>query len=91
MARPQTPNPKQPQFGIAIPNYVLIQLRAMAVREGCSLRHLVLKALPSLGIHVESSDLMPDKRKGRPKGTRAHYAMKKSSKVHVKRSEATAE
>jgi hypothetical protein len=76
MARPQTPNPRAPQFGIAIPNYVLIQLRAMAVREQCSLRHLVLKALPALGIHVDPLDLQLDERKGRPKGTRTHYATK---------------
>ena len=81
MARPQTPTPKAPQFGIAIPNYVLIQLRAMAVREQCSLRHLVLKALPSLGIHVDPADLQFDKRKSRPKGTRTHYAQKPSSKA----------
>lgn len=74
MARPQTPNPKTPQIGIAIPHYVLIQLRAMAVRDQCSLRHLLLKALPSLGIHVDPEDLQPDERKGRPKGTRTHYA-----------------
>ncbi|MEQ1717572.1 MAG: hypothetical protein ABL907_16610 [Hyphomicrobium sp.] len=79
MARPQTPSPKAPQFGIAIPNYVLIQLRALAVREQCSLRHLVLAALPSLGIHVEQADLQFDKRKIRPKGTRTHYAKKLSS------------
>lgn len=74
MARPQTPNPRAPQFGIAIPNYVLIQLRAMAVRENCSLRHLVLKALPSIGIHVDAADLVSDARTRRPKGTRTHYA-----------------
>lgn len=74
MARPQTPHPKAPQFGIALPHYVLIQLRALAVREGCSLRHLVLKALPSLGIHVVDADLVPDRRSARVKGTRSHYA-----------------
>lgn len=79
MARPQTPKPRAPQFGIHIPNYVLIQLRALAVRKQCSLRHLVLKALPSLGIHVEPCDLKPDSRKARPTGTRTHYA--KASKV----------
>lgn len=76
MARPQTPNPRAPQFGIAIPSYVLIQLRALAVRKDCSLRHLVLQALPSIGIHVEPEDLIEDKRKARPKGTRTHYAKK---------------
>ena len=79
MGRQPTPKPKAPQFGIAIPNYVLIQLRALAVREGCSLRHLVLKALPSLGIHVDVADLELDSRKARPKGTRTHYARKKAA------------
>lgn len=74
MARPQTPNPRDPQFGIHIPNYVLIQLRALAVRKGCSLRHLVLTALPSIGIYVAPEDLMEDCRTTRPKGTRKHYA-----------------
>jgi hypothetical protein len=80
MARPQTPKPKSPQFGIAVPHYVLIQLRAMAVRERCTLRSLVLKALPSLGIHVDPDDLRTDRRKDRPTGTRTHYANKARSK-----------
>ena len=70
MARPQTNTPKIPRFGIAIPNYVLTQLRALAVREHCSLRCIVLRALPSLGIHVKPEDIAADRRKQRPKGTR---------------------
>jgi hypothetical protein len=76
MARPQTPKPKIPQTAFAIPHYVMIQLRAMAVREKCSQRHLVLKALPSIGIHVDAADFQPDSRKARPKETRMHYAHK---------------
>jgi hypothetical protein len=76
MPRPQTPKPKAPQFGIAVPNYVLIQLRALAVRENCSLRCIVLRALPSLGIHVKPEDIATDRRKTRPKSTRTHYARK---------------
>ena len=76
MPRPQTPKPKAPQFGIAVPNYVLIQLRALAVRENCTLRCIVLRALPSLGIHVKSEDLARDRRTLRPKGTRTNYARK---------------
>ena len=82
MARPQSAKPAQPQVGIGLPNYVLIQLRALAAREHCSLRYLVLKALTSLGIHVEPKDLKPDKREGRPKGTRNNYARKASGKKH---------
>ncbi len=81
MARPQTPNPKAPQFGIPVPNYVLIQLRAMAVREHCSLRCLVLRALPSLGIHVKDEDIAADRRKLRVKGTRANYAQRATRKT----------
>ena len=76
MARPQTPKPKNPQFAIAVPNYVLIQLRALAAREGVSIRYLVLRALPSVGVHVAAADLAIDRRQGRPKGTRQHYAMR---------------
>lgn len=74
MGRPTIPNPKIPQTAFAIPHYVMIQLRAMAAREKCSQRHLVLKALPSIGIHVEPEDLKRDERKARPK--RTHYAMR---------------
>jgi hypothetical protein len=74
MARPQKQSPKIPQTAFAIPHYVMIQLRAMAVREKCSQRHLVLKALPSIGIHVDAEDLQRDSRKARPTGTRTHYA-----------------
>jgi hypothetical protein len=77
--RPQTPKPKIPQTAFAIPHYVMIQLRAMAVREKCTQRHLVLKALLSLGIHVDPTDLQRDSRKARPKGTRTHYARKKAA------------
>lgn len=79
MARPQTPKPKIPQAAFAIPHYVMIQLRALAVREKCTQRHLVLKALPSIGIHVDAADLLRDSRKARPKGTRTHYAKKSPS------------
>lgn len=62
-----------------MPHYVMIQLRAMAVRERCTQRHLVLKALPSIGIHVDRQDLIEDRRTTRPKGTRTHYAKPKST------------
>jgi hypothetical protein len=87
MARPQTPKPKAPQFGIAVPHYVLIQLRAMAVRERCTLRSLVLKALPSLGIHVDPDDLRTDRRKDRPTGTRTHYAKDDQPKSRKRRAD----
>lgn len=74
MARPQSKKPTKPQFSIAIPIYVLTQLRALAVREDCSLRCIVLRALPSLGIHVKPEDITADRRKGRPGGSRTHYA-----------------
>ena len=76
MARPQNPSPQAPQFGIAVPHYVLVQLRALAVRERCSLRCLVLKALPSIGIHVEPTDIIGDRRQQRPKGTRTNFTRK---------------
>ena len=80
MARQQISRPKIPQTAFAIPHYVMIQLRAMAVREKCTQRHLVLKALPSIGIHIEPGDLLRDSRKARPKGTRTHYAKKPNQK-----------
>ena len=43
MARSQTPKPQGPQVGFGMPTYILIQLRALAVRQKCSLRYLVLK------------------------------------------------
>jgi hypothetical protein len=55
-----------------MPNYVLIQLRALAARQGCSLRSLILRAVQSLGVHVEAHDLSADKRCGRK--ARTHYA-----------------
>ena len=76
MARPPSTNPKTPQIGIAVPHDVLIQLRALAIRERCSLRCLVLKALPSIGIHVEPADIVGDRRQQRPKGTRKNYTAK---------------
>lgn len=63
-----------------MPNYILIQLRAIAIRQDCSLRHLVLTALQSIGIHVDPSDLVADKRQARPEGTRTNYARKASGK-----------
>ena len=80
MARPQTAAPKQPQVGFHLPNYVLIQLRTLAVRKNCSMRHLVLTALQSLGLHVEQIDLIADSRKTRQAGTRTNYARKASGK-----------
>ena len=82
MARPQTPTPQAPQFGIAVPHYVLVQLRALAIRQRCSLRHLVLTALPSIGIHVDPNDMVDDRRKKRPSGSRTNYARKASGKDH---------
>lgn len=82
MARSQTNDPKQPQVGFSIPNYILIQLRALAVRRNCSLRYLVITALQSLGIHVDPADLVEDKRQSRIKGTRTNYARKASGKNH---------
>ena len=76
MSKPPRKTVTPPQFGVVIPNYVLIQLRALAVREHCSLRCLILKALPSIGIHVEPDDIVGDRRQKRPKGTRTNYARK---------------
>lgn len=76
MGRHQKIHPNQPQVGFALPYYVLIQMRALAVRERCSMRALVLKALPSIGIHVDPVDLVDDGRTLRPKGKRTHYAMR---------------
>ena len=63
-----------------MPNYILIQLRALAVRQNCSLRYLVLTALQTIGVHVAPEDLIGDKRQARPKGTRTNYARKASGK-----------
>lgn len=57
----------------------MIPLRAMAVRERCTQRHLVLKALPSIGIDVDTKVPVHDRRSARPKGTRTHYAKPKST------------
>jgi hypothetical protein len=59
--------------------------RAMAVREKCTQRHLVLKALPSLGIHVDPTDLQRDSRKARPKGTRTNYAQATKREIKADR------
>ena len=80
MARPQTATPKGPQAGFGMPLYILIQLRALAIRQGCSLRFLMLKAVQSIGVHVEPADLVADKRQARPRGTRTNYARKASGK-----------
>ena len=80
MARSQTPKPQGPQVGFGMPTYILIQLRALAVRQKCSLRYLVLKGMQAIGVHVEPADLVADKRQARPKGTRTNYARKASGK-----------
>ena len=74
MGRKPTPFPKQPQITVAVPRRVLEQLRGLAGARGCSLRYLVLSALPLIGIDVKPEDLREDGRQGRPRGTRRHYA-----------------
>jgi len=71
LARPEG---RGPQAGFALPLYVMIQLRALAIRQGCTLRYLILTAVQAIGVRVEQVDLVADKRQRRPKGTRAHYA-----------------
>ena len=72
--RPARPNGRGPQAAFTVPHYVMIQLRALAIRQGCSLRYLMLTAMQAIGVYIDPADLVVDKRKRRPKGSRAHYA-----------------
>lgn len=76
------PAGRGPQAAFALPLYVMIQLRALAIRQRCTLRFLVLRALQAYGLDVEPADLIADKRQSRTRGTRTNYARKASGKDH---------
>ena len=72
--RPARQASRGTQAAFALPLYVVIQLRALAIRQSCSMRYLMLAAIAAAGLHVEARDLIPDKRQRRPRGSRQHFA-----------------
>ena len=49
------------------PDYLDEALRIRAAKEGVTKAYLVLKALKEAGYRIEEADLVPDKRKARPR------------------------
>jgi hypothetical protein len=54
---------------VAVPDYVARQLRTRALEQGCTVRHVVMRALREAGVVIHETDLAPDGR--RLRGPRA--------------------
>jgi len=62
------------RLGVDVPARVLGALHALARKRNCSLGYLVRLALERAGIAVDPQELVPDRRSGRYRTPRTHYA-----------------
>jgi hypothetical protein len=64
-----TPRTRMKTMNLELPDYVMQQLKELALREECSVRHLIMRSLAGQGIRVREADLIADGR--RLRGRRA--------------------
>jgi hypothetical protein len=59
-----TPREKWGRVTVELPQDVIDQLKERALRNRCSVRHLVMKALRTANIRIREADMSEDARKG---------------------------
>ena len=59
-----TPREKWGRVTVELPQDVIDQLKERALRNRCSVRHLVMKALRTANIRIREADMIEDARKG---------------------------
>jgi hypothetical protein len=52
-------------MNLELPDYVMQQLKERAIREDCSVRHLIMKGLAGEGIAIRAPDMIADGRRNR--------------------------
>lgn len=64
-----TPRSRMKAMNLELPDYVMRQLKEQALREDCSVRHLIMRSLAGQGVTIRPPDLVPDGRRNRVKGS----------------------
>lgn len=60
-----TPRSRMKAMNLELPDYVLRQLKEQALRDDCSVRHIIMRGLGSQGIVIDPPDLVADGRRRR--------------------------
>jgi hypothetical protein len=63
-----TPRSRMKAMNLELPDYVMKQLKTQALREDCSVRHLIMRSLQAQGISIRPPDMVADGRRNRGKG-----------------------
>lgn len=68
-AGPEAPTPRSSMkaMNLELPDYVMQQLKERALRQDCSVRHLIMKSLAAQGIEIRKADMIADGRRLRGK------------------------
>jgi len=64
-----TPRTRMKAMNLELPDYVMQQLKERAIREDCSVRHIIMKGLAGEGIAIRAHDMITDGRRNRGKGS----------------------
>jgi hypothetical protein len=62
-----TPRSRMKAMNLELPDYVMRQLKEQALREDCSVRHLIMRSLTAQGVNIRPPDLVADGRRNRGK------------------------
>jgi hypothetical protein len=62
-----TPRPRIKSMNLELPDYVMRALKEMALRDDCSVRHIIMRSLAREGIPVQPADMIADGRRLRGK------------------------
>lgn len=60
-----TPRDRMKAMNLELPDYVMRQLKEQALREDCSVRHLIMRSLAAQGTTIRPPDLVADGRRNR--------------------------
>lgn len=68
---PRTPQPtprtRIKSMNLELPDYVMRALKEMALRDDCSVRHIIMRSLAKEGIPIQPADMIADGRRLRGK------------------------
>ena len=62
-----TPRERMKSMNLELPDYAMRALKELALRESCSVRHIIMRALAKEGIAIRPADLIADGRRLRGK------------------------
>ncbi len=62
-----TPRERMKSMNLELPDYAMRALKELALRESCSVRHVIMRALAKEGIAIRPADLIADGRRLRGK------------------------